>query len=349
MAPLRHAVPIRCVHDGGEEALRRFGVLGLAVSEVSNEPGARTASSTEGSGSRRPQARANVDPSGCVPKGEWERARGKNSAAAEVRAIMTTLADRTITALRATHDDLATLISDLSEDQLRRPSGATDWTVAQVLSHLGSGAEIALAVLAATIAGTTAPGQDFNHQVWDRWNAMKPQDQADGYVEHATRLITTYEALTPAQRETLQIDLGFLPAPLSVAAVAGMRLNETAQHSWDVRVALDPDATIPRDTAQLMAEHLAGDLQFMTGFIGKADALATPAVIEIADSGFGIVIADSVSLTQAVPTPTATFVGPLEAAIRLIGGRLTEAHTPAAVEVTGNLTLDDLRKVFPGY
>jgi uncharacterized protein (TIGR03083 family) len=288
-------------------------------------------------------------PAGSDIMGRWGRARGKNSTSAEVRAIMTTLTDRTITALRATHDDLATLVSDLSEDQLHRTSGATDWTVAQVLSHLGSGAEIALAVLTATIAGTTAPGEGVTDPVWDRWNAMKPPDQAAGYIEHDTRLITTYEALSPQQRETLQIDLGFLPAPLPVAAVAGMRLSETAQHSWDVRVAVDPDATIPGYTAQLMAEHLAGDLRFMTGFIGRTDALAAPAVVEIADSGFGIVIADSVSLTQAVPTPTATFVGPLEAAIRLIGGRLTVAHTPAAVEVTGNPTLDDLRKVFPGY
>jgi hypothetical protein len=118
---------------------------------------------------------------------------------------------------------------------------------------------------------------EVNHQVAGPLDAMKPQDQADGYVEHDTRLITTYEALTPAQRETLRIELGFLPAPLPVAAVAGMRLKETAQHAWDVRVALHPDATIPAVTAQLMAEHLAGDLRFMTGFIGKADALATPA------------------------------------------------------------------------
>lgn len=87
----------------------------------------------------------------------------------------------------------------------------------------------------------------------------------------------------------------------------------------------------------------------MTCFIGKADALATPTVVEITDSSFGIIIADSVSLTQAMPTPTAAFAGPLEAAICLIGGRLTGAHTPAAVDGTGNLTLDDLRTVFPGY
>jgi uncharacterized protein (TIGR03083 family) len=262
---------------------------------------------------------------------------------------MTTLADRTITALRATHDELTALVPGLTEERLSGPSGASDWSIAQVLSHLGSGSEIALAGLTATLDGTPAPGQDFNHEVWDRWNAMKPQDQADGFVEHDTRLVTAYEALTSEQRETLQIDLGFLPAPLPLASVAGMRLGEAAHHSWDVRVALDPDAAIPADAAQLLAEHLAGGLQFMAGFIGKADALAAPAVVDIRDSGFGIVIGDGVSLTETAPTPTATFVGPLEAAVRLISGRLTAAHTPAAVEVTGDVTLDDLRRVFPGY
>jgi uncharacterized protein (TIGR03083 family) len=262
---------------------------------------------------------------------------------------MTTLADRTIAALRTIHDELADLTPGLSDAQLSGPSGAAEWSIAQVLSHLGSGSEIALAGLSATVDGTPAPGQDFNQGVWDRWNALKPQDQAEGFLEHDARLVTAYEALTTEQRETLEIDLGFLPAPLPVASVAGMRLNEAAQHSWDVRVALDPAAAISGEQAQLLAEHLAGSLAFMTGFIGKADALPAPAVVDIEGSGFGIVIADGVSLSDAAPTPTATFVGPLESAIRLIGGRLGTTYTPAGVEVTGALTLDDLRTVFPGY
>jgi hypothetical protein len=47
--------------------------------------------------------------------------------------------------------------------------------------------------------------------------------------------------------------------------------------------------------------------------------------------------------------PTATFTGPLEAAIRLVGGRLRPANTPERVKVTGAVTLDDLRRAFPGY
>jgi hypothetical protein len=176
---------------------------------------------------------------------------------------------------------------------------------------------------------------------------MSPRDQATGFVEHDARLVAAYEALTAEQRENLQVDLGF--ATLPVAALSGMRLSEAAQHSWDARVALDQDAAIPESSAQLLAEQLSGPLAFMTGFIAKADALAKPAVVEIQGSRFGIVIADGVSVTGEVANPTATFVGPLEAAIRLVGGRLTPAHTPAGVEVIGELTLDDLRKVFPGF
>ena len=47
--------------------------------------------------------------------------------------------------------------------------------------------------------------------------------------------------------------------------------------------------------------------------------------------------------------PTATFIGPLDALVRLVAGRLTPARTPAGVEVIGDVTLDELRKVFPGY
>src|SRR3954447_19668114 len=98
---------------------------------------------------------------------------------------MTTLADRTIAALRTNHDELAVLVPALSDAQLRGASGAAEWSVAQVLSHLGSGAEIGLAVLTATLDGDPLPGQEFNEGVWQRWNALHPRAQADGFVEHS--------------------------------------------------------------------------------------------------------------------------------------------------------------------
>jgi uncharacterized protein (TIGR03083 family) len=262
---------------------------------------------------------------------------------------MTSLADRTIVALRTNHDDLAAFVPTLSLEQLGGPSGASEWTVAQVLSHLGSGSEIALAGYRAAIADTDAPDQAFNEGVWARWNAASPQEQADGFLEHNAVLVSELEALSPEQRETLEVKLGFLPTPLPLAAIAGMRLNEAAQHAWDVHVALDPAAGVDAEAAAVLAEQFSGTLSFLLGFTGKADALSSPALVAIEGTSYAIAIGDVVSFTAAVAEPTATFHGPLEAALRLIGGRLTAAHTSAKVSVSGNVSLADLRRVFPGY
>jgi uncharacterized protein (TIGR03083 family) len=260
---------------------------------------------------------------------------------------MTTLADRTITALRTTHDELAALVPTLTPDQLTGPSGAQEWPLHQVLSHRGSGAEISLASFTAALSGSAPPEQGFNESVWDRWNAMSPQEHATAFLASDAALVDTLDALSADQRETVQIKLGFLPDPLPLAAAAGMRLNEAAQHSWDVRVGLDSSATISADAAAVLAEHFGDQLGFLLGFIAKADALETPALVDV--HGHGLAIADKVSFAPTVADATATFTGPLEAAIRLLGGRLTPAYTPSDVAVTGNVSLDDLRRVFPGF
>ena len=90
---------------------------------------------------------------------------------------MTSLAVRTIDALRTEHDGLTALAANLSDDRLSGPSGASEWSVAQVLSHLGSGSEISLASLKAALGEGEAPDDDFNRSVWARWDAMSPTDQ----------------------------------------------------------------------------------------------------------------------------------------------------------------------------
>ena len=262
---------------------------------------------------------------------------------------MTSLAERTIASLRRLHDDLAALVPSLSAEQLSGPSGASEWSVAQVLSHLGSAAEIAAAPYRAGLDGTEAPGPDFNPGVWDRWNALGPQQQADGFVASDAALLALLESLTPEQRETAEIKLGFLPAPLPLASVAGMRLNEVAQHAWDVHVALDPAATVDEEAAAVVLEHFAGGLGFLLGFTGKADRLTEPAVVRIDGTDLAIAVADSVALVPDAGAATATFTGGPEAVVRLLGGRLGPAYTSEQVAVTGNVTLDDLRRVFPGY
>jgi uncharacterized protein (TIGR03083 family) len=262
---------------------------------------------------------------------------------------MTSLADRTIAALRAEHDTTTAIANGLSDAQLTGLSGATEWTVAAVLSHLGSGAEITLAGLETALGARQAPGEGFNQSVWDRWDAMSPGEQREGFVEQDAVLVGAFEALDEPQRESLELRVGFLPAPLSVATFSGMRLSELTQHGWDVRVIADPAAGLAPESAQVLAELFSSDLGFLLGFVAKPDLAPDPVRLEILGSGYGLSIGDSVTLLAPMEQPSATFAGPLEAAIRLIAGRLRPEHTPADVTVTGNITLDVLRTVFPGF
>lgn len=262
---------------------------------------------------------------------------------------MTTLAGRTIAALRSEHDNLAGIVPTLSVEQLSGPSGASDWTVADVLSHLGSGAEITRAGLRAALDGTRAPGMDFNQGVWDRWNALSPRDQADGWQESDAALLADLEAVPEERHGDIKVAVSFLPEPLPLASFAAMRLSEVAQHSWDVRAGIDPAATLPEASALLLAEHLSDGLGFMLGFIGKPAAVREPAVIAIGETSYRIVLTDQARLTTEDVPATATFTGALEAALRLVYGRLTLKYTPAGVDVKGTISLDELRAAFPGF
>jgi uncharacterized protein (TIGR03083 family) len=259
---------------------------------------------------------------------------------------VTDLTDRSIAALRAHHDTVAAVANDLTDEQLGSPSGASRWTIAQVLSHLGSQSEIMLPALLAAVDGTTPAAPD-NQAIWDRWDAAAPRAQADGFVEHGARYLAVLEGLSDSQRASVRLDLGFLPEPVPLAVALGMRLDEVALHSWDALVALDSDAEVDAAAASAMLDHFADGVGFLLGFVAKPDQLDRPATVAIGDHS--LVVDDTVSVRSGVEGATATFTGPPGAALRLIGGRLGPERTPAGVEVTGNVSLDDLRAVFPGF
>lgn len=258
--------------------------------------------------------------------------------------------DRVIASLRHHHDLLARLVPTLDEAALTSPSAATDWRVCDVLSHLGSGAEITMRPLTAAIAGTPLP-EPANQEVWDRWNAMSPAEQATGFVAADLQVVEALEGLDHDAQESLSVDLGFLPAPVPLLMAAGMRLNEVALHTWDVLAGLEgPGVAFPLDAeaAEILLELYTGPLAMLTGWAGRPDALDEVAVV--AFEGHGLTITEEIVLVDEPPVaPTATFSGPTEAAVRLITGRLRPDTTPEGVDVTGNVTLDDLRRVFPGF
>jgi uncharacterized protein (TIGR03083 family) len=264
---------------------------------------------------------------------------------------MTERADRTINALRSGHDALAELVRGFAADDLTRPSAASEWDVSQVLSHLGSGAEIGLATLEAALNGSGNPGGDVNKTIWARWDAMSPAERAEGFLTADEALVRRYEELDTQTRTDLRIDLGFLPAPVDVATSGALRLNEFAHHSWDIEAAFDPAATLAPAATGLLFDTVA----MLIGYVGKADALdgrrVTLAVrLTSPERSFGLGLHDAVELTDEPSRSDGVLTAPSEWWLRLVTGRHAPEHTPLAVSLTGDtVTLDDLRRVFPGF
>ncbi|MET7776969.1 maleylpyruvate isomerase family mycothiol-dependent enzyme [Streptomyces mirabilis] len=260
-------------------------------------------------------------------------------------------ADQTIDALRGGHDYLTAVVHGLATADLTRPSGASEWDVSQVLSHLGSGAEIGLASLEGALHGTGPRDGDFNKSVWARWDAMSPVERAENFVTADEALVRAYEALDPRARAVLRVDLGFLPAPVDVATVAGLRLGEFTHHTWDVEVAFDRTAVL----APAAVEPLLDQAGLLIGFLGKVEALGGRQVRLAVHTtaprrAFGVDLVDAVALTDEPAEPDAVLSAPAEWWLRLVTGRHAVTHTPAEVTLKGDtLTLDDLRRVFPGF
>ncbi|MBQ0902277.1 maleylpyruvate isomerase family mycothiol-dependent enzyme [Micromonospora sp. U21] len=263
---------------------------------------------------------------------------------------MSTAADQIINALRAGHEELATLVRDLKEDDLLLPSGASEWQVSQVLSHLGSGAEINLAALTAASTGAPGPDGDFNRGVWQRWDAMAPAEHAAGFLEANQRLVEAYEALDAERRASLRIDLGFLPDPVDVATAGRFRLNEFALHQWDVEVAFNRFAAVTPEAVSLLLDQIGGMLAWTSRPQELAGREATLLVrLQEPERTYGLRLGERVELTDAPEQPDGELTAPAEAWLRLATGRLGSRYTPDGVRATGPVSLDDLRRVFAGF
>jgi len=253
-----------------------------------------------------------------------------------------------IAALRHSHERLASLVHAVSEDFLASRSYCTDWTVAQVLSHQGSGAEISLMMLESTLAGEPMDRDAFP-PVWDRWNAKTPVQQAADCLPADDAQISSLEGLTAGELDGISLD--FFGMKLDAAGVVRLRLSEHAMHTWDVAAAIDPVAVVAPDAVALLTGQVFW-LAERTGRPGEQPFRARlrgsgPEVDLLLD------VADKVTLTpwpaEGAAPVSAEIHLPAEALMRLFYGRLDPAHTPP-VEITGDpAVLDQVRAVFPGF
>jgi uncharacterized protein (TIGR03083 family) len=261
---------------------------------------------------------------------------------------MATDARASIGVLRNSHERLASLVAPLTPDQLRAQSYDTDWSVAQVLSHLGSGAEISLLRLPAALGEGEPPGPESFQPVWDVWNAKSPDDQAADAVATDERLVAAMEQLT--DDDLARINIPFLGLTLDAAGLVRLRLGEHALHTWDVAVTFDPKATVSPDAVSALIDNVP---QFLAPRLGRAPEVPFRIRIQTTDPerDYLLITGDGVSVTDwpgAGGGADGEVRMPAEALLRLAYGRLDAEHTPAGI--TGEAAdLDRLRAIFPGF
>jgi uncharacterized protein (TIGR03083 family) len=247
-------------------------------------------------------------------------------------------------ALHASVDRLRSLVGPLDDAALLTPAYPSEWTIADVLSHLGSGAVIMQRRLDDGLRGEDSP-DDFAPSVWDTWNARDARAKADDGLAADRTLIDRIDSVGEAERETFGFSIG--PMEFDFPGFVALRVNEHVLHTWDVEVTLDPTATLPADAAAFVVDRL----DLIARFTGAPTGSTRTVVIQTHEPDRRFVI----ELTPEAVTfgagggdgsEPADLELSAESMIRLVYGRLDAAHS---VGVRGDeAALDELRRVYPG-
>ena len=243
--------------------------------------------------------------------------------------------------LRASVEHLRTVIDDNDDLDPNESAYPEEWTIADTMSHIGSGATIALRSFEDVVNGREIEA-GFNQSVWDEWNAKSPSDQVKDALVADEALVLALEALPQEKRATFHTTMG--PFDLDFDGFVALRLGEQALHTWDVEVSLDPAATLSDDVAEVVLEGLAR----LIGFTGKANGETKEVTVRTTGPArdFMIVFSgDAVSMVTKSHSGAVDLELPAEAFVRLVYGRLDADPTSSQA----NNTLNDLRVAFPGF
>lgn len=242
--------------------------------------------------------------------------------------------------LRTSAARLRSLVEALDSSKLDMPAYPSEWAIADVLSHLGSAAQILQRRLDDTLAGSPTPG-DFAQTIWDAWSAKPAQAKAADALAADEALLHRLGSLTEAEQAGFRFTMG--PMSFDLAGFMQLRLNELALHTWDIEVALDPDATLAPEATPLIVDSL----EPVARFTGKPTGVEHEVAVRTSEPrrDFTVTLGtDAVSLAPAEPVREPDLELPAEAFVRLVYGRLDPDHTPS----TRGGDLDELRRAFPG-
>jgi uncharacterized protein (TIGR03083 family) len=250
-----------------------------------------------------------------------------------------------VAAVRRSHDRLTRLVGSRDVPDLVQPSACSDWNVAQVLSHLGSQAEIFSMFLDAALEGTEPPGREAFPPVWDKWNVKPPAEQVTDSIAANERFVRRLEDLDEAALTGLHLEL--FGSQRDAAGLLRMRLSEHAIHTWDVEVVFEPAAQVASDAVDLLIDGLPE----MAPRAGKAATEARRVVVTttqperrfLLDTG-GVFIQPA-----GAAAADASLEMDAEGFLRLIYGRLSGERPPHGPVRTDGISIEDLEAVFPGF
>ena len=244
--------------------------------------------------------------------------------------------------LRASVARLRDIVESLDDAQLEQQAYPTEWRIADVLSHVGSGAVIMSRRVEDGLAGRSMP-EDFAPSVWEEWNAKSPREKADAAVAADRELVARLEAVGEQARSAFSTSFG--PLTVGFDDLIAFRLNEHGMHTWDVEVTLDSTAGLHPEQIALMIDNLGLIARYTAKPTGSLRTVAVRTTEPARDFVVALT-ADSVTFSAEPADGQQQIVLPAEAFARLVYGRLDPDHTPP---FDGDADiLDELRKVFPG-
>lgn len=240
--------------------------------------------------------------------------------------------------LEASVARLGDLVAGLGPEELGAQAYPSEWTVADVLSHLGSAAVIARLRVDAALGG----GDVAVQPIWDEWNAKEPEAKAADALEADRAFLDRLDALTDEERARFELPLG--PLNVDYDGYVRLRINEHVLHSWDIAVAFDPTAALAPDAVGIVLEALPMIAMFTGKPTGSPKALRVRTTAP--DRRFVVDLADGVAVAPDDGPGAPDLELPAEAFVRLVYGRLDPDHAPPVQGAEAQL--DELRRALPG-
>ncbi len=250
-----------------------------------------------------------------------------------------------------------TLVQDVEShpaSYVEQDSFCSNWKNYQVISHLGSGAEIFQKSLETALDGNEALSPEGRQAIWGYFDGLAPQDVYPQFKDRTEKLIAYLEALPESKHnEIIPTFAGNLPLPKALLT----RLNEMSLHVWDIRVKSDPSLKLEDNAAALLLPMVVDRLPNRAKRDGLDELRGRPVAFDIngpASRQFTLNPGGEQATVEGGLPSGALFTVkmPAEAFERLVAGRepIDKAVAAGTAQVSGDTaSMGSLSKIFPGY